>query len=89
MHTDERTQVHSARSSQVITHPYTNRDRRALTSVNVPLSYVALVTMDDINLYASQNMMSSHSYSDHHNIAKKIISDFILQQASVILRCRV
>jgi len=31
-------QVHSAQSSLVVTHPNTNRDRRALISVNVPLS---------------------------------------------------
>jgi len=38
VHTDEQTQVHSARSLLVVTHPSTNRCRRALTSVNVPLS---------------------------------------------------
>jgi len=32
---DERTQVHIAPSSLVVTHPSTNRGRRALTSVNV------------------------------------------------------
>jgi len=30
VHTDERTQVHSARSSLVVTHPRTDRGRRAL-----------------------------------------------------------
>jgi len=38
VHTDERTQVHGARSSLVVTDSSTNRSRRALTSVNVPLS---------------------------------------------------
>jgi len=38
VHTDERTQVHSAQSSLTITHPSTNRGRRYLISVNVPLS---------------------------------------------------
>jgi len=39
VHTDERTQqVHSAQSSLVVTHPSTNRCRRALTSVEVALS---------------------------------------------------
>jgi len=33
VHTDERTQVHSAQSSLVVTHPSTNRGRRYLTSV--------------------------------------------------------
>jgi len=33
VHTDERTQVHSARSSFAVTHPSTNRARRYLTSV--------------------------------------------------------
>jgi len=35
--TDERTQDHSARSSLTVTLPSTNRGRRCLTSVNVPL----------------------------------------------------
>jgi len=35
---DVRTRVHSAQSSLVVTHPSTNRGRRALTSVNVPPS---------------------------------------------------
>jgi len=43
VHTDERTQVHSAQSSLVVTHPSINRSRRALTSMNGPLSYIALV----------------------------------------------
>jgi len=38
VHTDERTQVHTARSSLAVTHPSTNRGRRCLTSMNVPLS---------------------------------------------------
>jgi len=38
VHTDERTQIHSARYSLTVTHPSTNRGRRCLTSVNVPLS---------------------------------------------------
>jgi len=33
VHTNERTQVHSAQSSLVVTHPSTNRGRRYLTSV--------------------------------------------------------
>jgi len=33
VHTDERTQVHSAKSSLAVTHPSTNRARRYLTSV--------------------------------------------------------
>jgi len=37
VHTDERTQVHSAQSSLTVTHPSTNRGRRCITSVNVPL----------------------------------------------------
>jgi len=35
VHTDERTHVHTAHSTLVITHPSTNRGSRALTSVNV------------------------------------------------------
>jgi len=38
VHADERTQVHSAPSSLAARHPSTNRGRRCLTSVNVPLS---------------------------------------------------
>jgi len=38
VHTDERTQVHSARSFLMFTHPCINRGRRCLTWVNVPLS---------------------------------------------------
>jgi len=38
VHTDERTQAHSALSSLTVTHPSTNRGRHCLTSVNVPLS---------------------------------------------------
>jgi len=38
VHTDERTQVHSARSSLTVTHPSSNHGRHCLTSVNVPLS---------------------------------------------------
>jgi len=38
VHTDERTHAHSAPSSLTVTHPSTNRGRRCLTSVNVPLS---------------------------------------------------
>jgi hypothetical protein len=34
VHTDERTQVHSAQPSLAVTHPSTNRDRRNLTSMN-------------------------------------------------------
>jgi len=37
VHTDERTQVHSARFSLTVTHPTAKRSRRCLTSVNVPL----------------------------------------------------
>jgi hypothetical protein len=33
VHTDERTQVHSAQTSLVVTHPGTNRARRTLTWV--------------------------------------------------------
>jgi len=33
VNTDERTQVHSAQSSLVVTHPSTNRARRYVTSV--------------------------------------------------------
>jgi hypothetical protein len=33
VHTDKRTQVHSAQSSLAVTHPGTNRARRSLTSV--------------------------------------------------------
>ena len=33
VHTDERTQVHSAQSSLAVTHPGTNRARRSLTSM--------------------------------------------------------
>jgi len=39
VHTDERTQVHSAWSSLTVTHPSTNRGRRCSNSVNVPLRY--------------------------------------------------
>jgi hypothetical protein len=35
VHTDEPTQVHSAQPSLAVTHPSTNRDRRALTSMNL------------------------------------------------------
>jgi hypothetical protein len=38
VHTDERTQVRSARLSLAVTHPSINRGRRALTSVNEPLN---------------------------------------------------
>jgi len=38
IYTDKRTQVHSARSSLTVTHKSTNRNRRCLTSVSVPLS---------------------------------------------------
>jgi hypothetical protein len=38
VHTDERTQVLSARLSLAVTHPSINRGRRALTSVNETLS---------------------------------------------------
>jgi len=38
VHTDERTQFHSTWSHLVVTHASTNRGRRALTSVNMPLS---------------------------------------------------
>jgi hypothetical protein len=38
VHTDERTQVHSTRLFLAVTHPSINRGRRALTSVNEPLS---------------------------------------------------
>jgi len=38
VHTDECTQIHSAMSSLVITHPNTNRGRCDLTSVSVPWS---------------------------------------------------
>jgi hypothetical protein len=34
VHTDERTQVHSAQPSLAVTHPSTNRDRRNLTLMN-------------------------------------------------------
>jgi hypothetical protein len=37
VHTDGRTQLHSARPSLAVTHPSINRGRRALTSVNEPL----------------------------------------------------
>jgi len=37
--TDERTQVHSARSFLAVIHPRTNRGRRCLASGNVPLSH--------------------------------------------------
>jgi len=36
---DERTQVYSAQSFLVVTHPSTNRGRHALTVINVPLSF--------------------------------------------------
>ena len=38
VHTDERANGHSTQSSLVITHPSTNRGRRALTTVNESLS---------------------------------------------------
>jgi len=38
VYTDERTQVHNAQSSLVVTHQSTNRGRRAVTSASVPLS---------------------------------------------------
>jgi len=43
VHTDERTQVHSARSSLVVTHPSTNRGWSCLTSVNVSFRFFALI----------------------------------------------
>jgi len=39
MLTDERTQVHIARSSLMVTHPSNNRGRRCWASVNMPLRY--------------------------------------------------
>jgi len=39
VHTDERAQVHNAQFSLKVTHANTNLGRRALPSVNVPLSY--------------------------------------------------
>jgi len=39
VHTDEQTQVHRARSSLTVIRTSTNRCRRCLTSVKVPLSY--------------------------------------------------
>jgi len=46
VHTDERIQVDSARSSLTVTHSSTNRRRRCLTSVNVPYTELALVAID-------------------------------------------
>jgi len=37
--TDERNQIHSDRSSLAVTRPSTNRGRRTVTQVNVPLHY--------------------------------------------------
>jgi len=44
VHIDERTQIHKAWSSLMVTHPSTNRGRRCLTSVNVPLALVATIS---------------------------------------------
>jgi len=42
-HLYERTQIHSAQPCLVVTHPSTNRCWRAITSVNVQLSYIVLL----------------------------------------------
>jgi len=47
LHTDRRTQVHSAQSSLVVTHPSTKQARRYLTSVTEQ----ALVTTADLPSY--------------------------------------
>jgi len=45
VHTDERIQVHSARSSMAVTHPSTNRGRGALPSVDVPFNSLGRYTV--------------------------------------------
>jgi len=47
VHTDRRTQVHSAQSSLVVTHPTTNQARRYLTTVTEQ----ALVATADLPSY--------------------------------------
>jgi len=44
--TDERTQVHSAQFSLVVTHPSTNRARRYLTSVTESHEQALFATAD-------------------------------------------
>jgi len=43
VHTDERTQVHSARSSLMVTHPSTNQGRRCLINFSEHANELALV----------------------------------------------
>jgi len=45
VHTVERTQVHSDQSSLTVTHPSTNRGRRCLASMNVPLHELVLIAL--------------------------------------------
>jgi len=48
VHTDERTQVHSAQSSLVVTHPSTNRARRYLLNFSDQVTEQALVATADL-----------------------------------------
>jgi len=63
VHTDERTQVHSARSSLAVAHPSTNRGRCCLTSVNVPLCKVLQYHLT--YLYIAILLFASPSVSVH------------------------
>jgi len=45
VHTDERIQVHSTQSSLVVTHPSTNRGRRAFSERVTELALVATVSL--------------------------------------------
>jgi len=59
VHTDERTQVYSARSSLVVTHPSTNRAWRYLTSVTEQ----ALVATGDLSTESGIHYRISSLYS--------------------------
>jgi len=52
IHTDKRTQVHSAQSSLTVTHPSTNRGRRCLTSAELALvATVSFIYVEEIYLH--------------------------------------
>ena len=61
VHTDERTQVHSAQSSLAVTHPGTNRARRSLTSVTESPSK----HWSPLRTFCWQKVMESRMVSSH------------------------